>query len=85
MSKLDRVRIPVNVEITVDDFVSGWGMVHWDSAYALVKKIDVLIADAGFTETLVKEMMASLRLDLNDGEWDRLIIELDQVKPKSYE
>ena len=75
------MKLAVNVNLSEHDLRDA--IVHASQDYALdfVLAIDLAIADAGFTESLIKRLTASLRGDLDAKDFDKLITEL--AKPNA--
>lgn len=45
----------------------------YDEIHEFILRLDLMVADAEFTEALVKKLMTSLRKDLDRSEYDELL------------
>ena len=69
--------ISMSFNMDVDDLVGS----IVDSGYALVviKAIDLHFAEADFTESLIKTLLESLKVDYTEDEMKQLIKELSEI------
>ena len=70
------MRLAITTHINEHDIRDSVLASDHDTIAEFVLALDLAVADAGFTEALVKKLMASLRGDTGDKEWEELIGEL---------
>lgn len=80
MSKIKKQPTFVNVQVCTDDIVDALQELGPEDLADVVLRIDLAIADAGFTEELVRTLLKSLAGDLSGLEWLDLIDELRGLK-----
>lgn len=67
----------LSVNVDIKDILES--VAQHEDALELILGIDLRIADAGFTENLVRCLLQSLRGDLNDEEWKGLMEEFSNL------
>ncbi|MBS0160746.1 MAG: hypothetical protein JSS26_19370 [Nitrospira sp.] len=75
------MKLAVNVTLSEHDLRDAVVHAKQRDALDFMLAIDLAIADAGFTEALIRRLAASLRGDLDDKDFDALIADL--AKPNA--
>lgn len=67
---MDKEMMRVDVSISYDDVTQGLCSMNNEALVALILKVDLNMAEVGFTEELVKGLIKSLKADKDDVDLD---------------
>jgi hypothetical protein len=60
------LRLPLQILVNVEDISDAFAALPNEEALAVILRLDLRVADVGFTEELVKALLKSLKGDLRE-------------------
>ena len=72
MSKID-----LDIRVSTDELIDSLRYLQYEDLIDFISKLDLMIADVGFTENLIKVLVKSMKADKDDVslkfiKWDKV-------------